>query len=72
MREGGLEPIVHCARLAAEGMEEAGGKTSLSQRELDNLEELGAQCARSLRNLSANRISSFFFALSELVRSEQK
>jgi hypothetical protein len=41
-------------------MEEAGGKTSLTQRELDNLEELGAQCARSLRNLSVNRLFSFF------------
>lgn len=37
-------------------MEEGGGKTTLTQRELDNLEELGAQCARSLRNLSVNRL----------------
>jgi hypothetical protein len=36
-------------------MEEAGGKSSMTQREIDNLEELGAQCARSLRNLSVNR-----------------
>jgi hypothetical protein len=57
VREGGLEPIVHCAGIAAAGMEEAGGKSSLTQREIDNLEELGAQCARSLRNLSVNRES---------------
>ena len=60
VREDGLEPIVRCAGLAAQGMEEGGGKTTLTQRELDNLEELGAQCARSLRNLSVNRLFSSF------------
>jgi hypothetical protein len=59
VEQGGLEPIVQCAAMAADAMDpgaKAGG--SVSARELENLEELGAQCARSLRNLSVNRKNS--------------
>lgn len=47
---------MRCAAMAAEAMDPGSkGSGASSTRELENLEELGAQCARSLRNLSVNR-----------------
>lgn len=44
--------------MAANAMDPGAKGGSVSARELENLEELGAQCARSLRNLSVNRKGS--------------
>lgn len=56
VEQGGLEPIVQCAAMSAQSMDPgAKGAGASSTRELENLEELAAQCARSLRNLSVNR-----------------
>ena len=60
VRMGGLEPIVNGAALAAEVLTKALTKSpaeSKKDRDLANIEELGAQCSRALRNLSVNPIN---------------
>lgn len=63
VRLHGLDPIVKAAQFAADTLinhVKAGGSFPVdakSNRDLANMEELGAQCARALRNLSVNRKS---------------
>lgn len=60
VRLNGLEPIVQAAQQSANSLSEHlrnGGSFPIdakSNRDMSNLEELGAQCARALRNLSVN------------------
>ena len=57
----GLDPIVKAAELVSDTLRNhvnKGGSfpiDSKSNRDMANMEELGAQCARALRNLSVNR-----------------
>ena len=57
---GGLDHVVSGIALVANTLTGAGasayrGGDAKRERELANIEELGAQCARALRNLSVNR-----------------
>lgn len=60
VRLHGLDPIVKAAQFAADTLinhVKSGGSFPVdakSNRDLANMEELGAQCARALRNLSVN------------------
>ena len=52
---GGLPPIVKGIQFCAEILGGENTKVSaLSERDFSNLDELAAQCARALRNLSIN------------------
>ncbi len=51
VRHGGLEPIVLSASMTCSNMRGSGGSFDDGDA---NFEELGAQCARALRNLSVN------------------
>lgn len=66
VQAGGLEHIVSGMALVADAFTGSGARGSQGdskrERELANLEELGAQCARALRNLSINRTSAFSYA----------
>ena len=59
MQAGGLENIIDGVALVANSLTDsnlykAAELDAKRQKELGNLEELGAQCARALRNLSVN------------------
>ena len=52
MKCDGLHPIISGADYAATELDDLNNRT---EREISQLEELGTQCARALRNLSVNR-----------------
>lgn len=53
VKSGGLEPIVRCLAQSTESMKSPQSKGT-GKKTAEQLEELGAQCARAIRNLSVN------------------
>mmetsp|Transcript_20177 Transcript_20177/g.34020 ORF Transcript_20177/g.34020 Transcript_20177/m.34020 type:complete len:296 (-) Transcript_20177:199-1086(-) len=55
VRQQGLGPIVACAAMVAEALDnDMNGKSGFPAREMQYILELAAQCCRALRNLSVN------------------
>lgn len=55
VRQQGLSPIVACAAMVAEALDnDMNGKSGFPAREMQYILELAAQCCRALRNLSVN------------------